>query len=62
MDDILDRAMHLIRTARSHPDPERAMRALERQARPEDRHCFAMLWEGLALVLNANHPPEDDAP
>ena len=52
MEDVVERAMALIREAATHPDPEAAMRALERHAAPEDRHCFAMLWEGLALALD----------
>lgn len=52
MEDVVERAMALIREAATHPDPEGAMRALERQAAPEDRPRFALLWEGLALVLN----------
>lgn len=60
MTDILDRARALIDGAANHPDPEGAMEALEAEAGPEDRAMFLMLWEGLALALNAT-PPEEAA-
>ena len=49
---ILDRATAIIRTARSHPDPEGAMERLEAEAPEDEKVLFPMLWEGLVLVLN----------
>ncbi|QYK42858.1 MAG: hypothetical protein KF887_07080 [Paracoccaceae bacterium] len=61
MTDIFDRARQLIDAAATHPDPEAAMRALEREASVEDRAMFPALWEALVLKLNELPPEGGDA-
>lgn len=52
MTDILERARAIINEAATHPDPEGAMQALEREAKGEDKVMFPALWEALVLKLN----------
>ena len=60
--DVLTEAEAVIATATERADPEADLRALERRAAPEDRPCFALLWEALihALALAGRLSPECD--
>lgn len=40
MSDTFERARDLMSKAKTHPDPEGAMRAIERQALPKEPHIF----------------------
>lgn len=51
MTDVITQAQDLIRRVADVADPEAEMRALQRQASPEDRKLFPMLWEGLASAM-----------
>ncbi|MCU0732002.1 MAG: hypothetical protein MUE84_10505 [Hyphomonas sp.] len=59
MPDLFERAQALIEASATHPDPEAAMEALEREAGPDEAHMFPALWEALVLKLN-EAPIEDD--
>lgn len=52
MTNIIGRAREIIRSAATHPDPVGAMRALEAETPPGQRHYFTMLWEGLQGALS----------
>ena len=53
MTSIFDQARDIINGAVAHPDPEGAMKALERRASPEEKAMFPSLWEALVVQLNA---------
>lgn len=45
--DVPDRAADLITECRTHPDPIKAMEALEKKTSPDQRGFFLLIWSDL---------------
>lgn len=62
MKDAVSQACDLINMAKTHPDPVAAMKKLHKEAPPEDKGKFALLWSDLVRTMNEDPEPGTDTP